>query len=127
MFEPVESGIRVSVVAHAMLGYHIRISRVWIKLVAVDGSIYHGLRLIKDVQMFVYANGLHDELGRDACAHMLHASTSSESVVDALSSRTDLRRARIRGIGLVERRHLAAAGPCLHCSAYNTVRSDCQI
>ena len=64
MFEPIESGIRVSVVAHAMLGYHIRISRVWIKLVAVDGSIYHGLRLFKDVQMFVYANGLHDELGR---------------------------------------------------------------
>ena len=26
--------------------------------------ICHGLRLLKDAQMFVYANGLHDELGR---------------------------------------------------------------
>ena len=31
---------------------------------AVDGSICHGLRLLKDVRMVVYANGLHDELGR---------------------------------------------------------------
>ena len=31
---------------------------------AVDGSTCHGLRLLKDAQMFVYANGLHDELGR---------------------------------------------------------------
>ena len=31
---------------------------------AVDGSICHGLRLLKDALMVVYANGLHDELGR---------------------------------------------------------------
>ena len=31
---------------------------------AVGGSSCRGLRLLKDAQMFVDANGLHDELGR---------------------------------------------------------------
>ena len=31
---------------------------------AVDGSICHGLGLLKDARMVVYTNGLHGELGR---------------------------------------------------------------
>jgi hypothetical protein len=54
----------VLVVAHTMPSYSTRIDRVCIKLMAAHGSSSHCLRLLKDAQMIVDANGPHDDLGR---------------------------------------------------------------
>ena len=56
--------MHVLVVAHAMPSYSKRINRVCIKLMTAHGSGSHCLRLLKDAQMIVDANGPHDELGR---------------------------------------------------------------
>ena len=64
MFEPVVSAMHVLVVAHAMPSYGTNIIRVCIELMAAHGSSSHCPRLLKDAQMIVDANGLHDELGR---------------------------------------------------------------
>jgi hypothetical protein len=52
------------VAAHAMPSYVTNISRACIELMAAHGSSSHCVRLLKDAQMIVDANGLHDELGR---------------------------------------------------------------